>query len=65
MALNSYVDSMNFADQANIRNSYKEVMSLIRIETIHICSKYKIQIKPIQFEWDKFLPILKKDFPEI
>ena len=34
-------------------------------ETIYISNKYKIQIEPTQFEWDKFLPALEKDFPEI
>ena len=40
-------------------------MSQARNIAIHISSKYKIQMEPIQFEWDKFLPTLEKDFPEI
>ena len=32
---------------------------------MYISNKYKIQIEPIQFEWEKFLPTLEKDFPDI
>ena len=35
------------------------------MKAIHISNKYKIQVEPIQFEWDKFLPALEKDFLEI
>ena len=40
-------------------------MSQVRTEALHISNKCKIQIEPIQFEWDKFLPTLEKNFPEI
>ena len=65
MALSSHVGSINFADPANIRKAYEEIMTWVRSETIHISNKYKIQIEPIQFELDKLLPTLEKDFPEI
>ena len=39
-------------------------MIQIRIEVIHISNKYKIQIESIQFEWDRFLLTLEKDFWE-
>ena len=38
-------------------------MMLVRSEGIHISNKYKIQIEPLQFEWDRFLPTLEKGFP--
>ena len=40
-------------------------MSQVRTKATHISYKYKIQIEPIQFEWDKFLSTLENDFPEI
>ena len=65
MTLCSCFGSINFADTANIRKVCKELMSKVRNEAIYISSKYKIQIEPIQFEWDMFLPTLEEDFPEI
>ena len=56
------VGSINFTDPANIRQVHKALMSEVRKEAIYISNKYKIQIEPIQFEWDKFLPTLKKGF---
>ena len=65
MALHSHMGSINFADSTNIRKVHKELISQVRTEAIHISNKYKIHVEPIQFEWDKFLPTLEKDFPEI
>ena len=65
MALHSHVGSINLADPANIRKVHKELMSQIRNKAIHIRNKYKIQVESIQFEWDKFLPTLEKDFQNI
>ena len=65
MVLRSCVGSIKFVHPANIRKAHKELMMQIRTEAIHIVIKYKIQIEPIQFEWDKFLPTLEKDFLDI
>ena len=65
MVLSSHVGSINYAAPANIRKAYEELMSQVRTEAIHISNKYTIQIEPIQFECDKFLQTLEKDFPEI
>ena len=65
IVLSSYMGSIKFADPFNIKKAHKELMSQLRNEAIHISNKYKIQIEPIQFERDKFLPNLEKDFLEI
>ena len=65
MALSSCVGSINFAHHANIRKTHEELMSQVRTEAIHICNKHKIQTEPIQFECNKFLPTLGKDFLKI
>ena len=53
---------INFADPAYIRKAHEELMTQVRTEAIPISYKYKIKIEPIQFEWDRFLPTLKKGF---
>ena len=35
------------------------------MKKVYISNKYEIQIEPIQFEWDMFLPTLEKDFLDI
>ena len=40
-------------------------MSQVRLDALHISNKYNIQVESVQFELDKFLPTLEKDFPEI
>ena len=65
MASSSHLGSINFADPANIRKVYKELMSELRTKAICLSNKHKIQIEPIQFEWDKFLSTFGKDFPEV
>ena len=65
LALSSQIGSINFADPANIRKADEELMNQVRTKAIHIDNKYKIQIEPIQLEWDKFPPTSEKDFPEI
>ena len=40
-------------------------MNQARKEAIHISNKYKVQIEPLHFEWDRFIPILEKEFPDI
>ena len=65
MVLCSHMGSINFADPANIRQVHEALMSWVRNEAMNISNKYKIQIEPIRFEWDKLLPTLKKDFQEI
>ena len=40
-------------------------MNEVRNEATYISNKYKIQVEPIQFEWDEFSPNLAKDLPDI
>ena len=76
MALCGHSGSINFEDpatwvastlhiQPTSENAHEEMMSQVRTQTIHSSNKCKIQIKPIQFGWDKFLPTLEGSFPEI
>ena len=37
-------------------------MGQVRTKTIHISNKSKIQIEPIQFEWEEFPSNLRKGF---
>ena len=39
-----------------------KLMNQVRNKAIYISYKYKIQIEPIQFQLDKFLPSLEIDF---
>ena len=65
MVLCSHVGSINFAAPANFKKVHKGLTSQVRAEAIHIGNKYKILIESIQFEWDKLLSTLEKDFLEI
>ena len=65
MALIGHVGSINFTDQANIRQVHKSLMNERRNKTTYISNKYKIQLETIQFGWDKFLPTLEKDVPDV
>ena len=57
--------SINFVYPANIRQVYGILINEVRYEAMHISNKYKIQIEPLQFNWDKFLSTLEKEFPDI
>ena len=59
MVLSSHVGSINLADPANIGKAHEELMVWVRTESIHIRNKLKIQVEPIQFEWDSFLPTIE------
>ena len=59
------IGSINFADPANIRQICGILINELRDEATYINNKYIIQIEPMQFKWDKFLPMLEKDFPDI
>ena len=57
--------SITFTDPVNTRRVHKELMNKVRNEAIHISNKYKVQIEPLHFEWDRFIPTLEKKFPDI
>ena len=46
-------------------DNYTKLMNEVRNKATDISNRYKIQIETIQFKWDKFLPTLEKDFPDI
>ena len=64
-ALKSCISNINFTDPVNIRKAHEELMNQVRNKVIHTSNKYKVQIEPLNFEWDLFLPILEKEFPDI
>ena len=51
-------------DPVETRRVHGELMNKVRNKTICISNKYTIQIEPL-FEWDKFIPTLKKEFLDI
>ena len=65
MALRSCISDINFADQVNIRKAHEKLMGQVRNEAVHINNKYNVQIYHLHFEWDKFIPTLEKEFPDI
>ena len=65
MTLCSHVGSISIKDPDDTRQVHETLMSEVRKEAIYISNKCKIQIKPIQCEWGKFLLTLEKDFPDI
>ena len=65
MVVHSHLSSIHVADSANTKKVHKELMHQVRTKATHIISKYKIQVEPLHFEWDKFLPTLEKDFAEV
>ena len=40
-------------------------MNQVGNEAIHISTKYTVQLEPLYFEWDKFIPTLEKEFLDI
>ena len=63
--LSSHIGGINFTDQGNMRKTYKELMTPVRNEAIHISNKYKLQLQHLYFEWEMFIPTLEKEFPDI
>ena len=60
MVLSSHMGDINFADPDNTRKAHKELMTRVRTEAIHISNKYKVQIEPLHFGWDRFFPCLRR-----
>ena len=63
--LSSHIGSINFADPVSIRKAHKELMRQVKDEASHITNKYKVQLEPFYFEWERFIPMLEKEFPDI
>ena len=40
-------------------------MHEVKRDTINIGIKYSVKIKPMYFQWDKFIPRLEKHYPNI
>ena len=59
------IGTINFMDPANTKQAYGILVNAVRNEAPYISNKYKILIDPMQYEWDKFLSTLEKDFLDI
>ena len=57
--------NINFTDLVHTRRVHKELLNQVSIEAICFCKKYPIQIEPLCFEWNMFVPKLEKGFPDI
>ena len=64
-ALRNTVQIINFADPTWTRSEHEALMHDVNIEARYIGSKYSLQIDPLYFEWDTFIPTFEKDFLEI
>ena len=60
--LNSHMGGIKFADPVNTRKAHKELVIQVRPTAIYISNKYTVQLEPLHFEWDRFIPTLEKDF---
>ena len=45
--------------------SHEALMHDVNRDARYIGTKYSVQIGPLYFEWDKFIPTLEKHFPDI
>ena len=54
---------MNFMDPDNMRKAHEELTKQVRNEAIHISNKYKVQLEPFYFEWERFILMLEKRVP--
>ena len=65
IAIISHIGSINFMDPVSMRRSHEELMKQVRNEAIYINNKYKVQLEPFYFEWERLIPPLEKGFPDI
>ena len=65
IVLSSCIGDINFMDPVNTRKEHEELMNQVRNGAICIINKYKVQIEPLHFEWDRFIPPLEKEFSNI
>ena len=64
-ALRNTIQNVNFADLTQTRREHEALMNDINREVRHIGTKYSVQIEPLFLEWDTFISILEKHFPDI
>ena len=55
-ALINTIHNINFADPVQTRRAHETLMHDVNREAQYISNKYSMQIDPLYFEWDKFIP---------
>ena len=64
-ALRNTIQIINFAELTQITREREALMQEVNTEARHISSKYRVQIDPLHFKWNTFIPILEENFPDI
>ena len=64
-ALRNIIHNVNFVDPTQIRKAHEVLMSDDNKEVRYTGTKNSLQMDPLYFEWDKFVPTLEKHFPDI
>ena len=57
--------NVNFLDPAITTKAHAALMCETNRKAKYISTKCSIQIEPLYFEWDKFISMLEKHFPDI
>ena len=52
-------------DPVQTVRAYGKLMNEVSSEAQYISSKYNVPIEPLYLEWDKFIPTLERQFPDI
>ena len=64
-ALRNTVQNVNFADPFQTRRAHETLMHDVKRKVRYIDTKYSMQIDPLYFESDKFIPTLENHFLDI
>ena len=65
MALRNCIKDINFPDPVQIRRIHGDILNEVSCKAGYISSKYNVQINPLYFEWNKFIPTLERQFPDV
>ena len=61
----SHVGGINFMDPVSMWKAHKKLMTQVKHEAIHISNKYKVQLEPFYFRWERFIPSSEKEFLQL
>ena len=64
-ALRNTIQNVNFVDPIQTRRAHETLMHYVKRERRCADIKYSMQIDPLYFQYDKFIPTLEKHFPGI
>ena len=63
IALSNHVGGITFVNPVNTRKAHVELMNQVRNKAMDNSNKYEVQIEPLYFEWNRFIPMLVKGIP--